>query len=160
MYAKPLTNTLEAEEVMFAPLKEHGIELLKHDPEFVIDRIGIVTPEGDGYIKGVVKLKGATAEDFGDAAAWRSSARSTPTSRSTLSEKMIQKFPNGSTGAGATVDAGYAKREGRPPGLQDRLRQGRAHRERQTPGNSGTWRSAAGCDGRKLRRRRSRIRRL
>ena len=29
-----------------------------------------------------------------------------------LSEKMIQKFPNGSTGAGAMVDAGYAKREG------------------------------------------------
>ena len=49
---------------MFAPLKEHGMELLKYDPEFVIDRIGIVTPEGDGYIKGVITLKGATAEDF------------------------------------------------------------------------------------------------
>ena len=55
---------------MFAPLKEHGMELLKHDPEFVIDRIGIVTPEGEGYIKGVITLKGATARTS-PAAAWR-----------------------------------------------------------------------------------------
>jgi uncharacterized protein YdgA (DUF945 family) len=111
MYAKPLTNTLEAKEIMFAPLKEHGMELLKYDPVFVIDRIGIVTPEGDGYIKGQVRLKGATAEDFGDnpmALIGKIDADITID----LSEKMIQKFPNGSTGAGAMVDAGYAKREG------------------------------------------------
>ena len=111
MYAKPLTNTLEANEVMFAPLKEHGMELLKYDPEFVIDRIGIVTPEGDGYIKGMVKLKGATAEDFG-AGSMGLIGKIDADITIDVSEKMIQKFPNGSTGAGAMVDAGYAKREG------------------------------------------------
>ena len=111
VYAKPLTIALEPSETMFAPLKEQGMELLKYDPEFVIDRIGIVTPEGDGYIKGVIKLKGATADDFATG-----SMSLIPKINATItvdvSEKMIQKFPNGSTGAGAAVDAGYAKREG------------------------------------------------
>jgi uncharacterized protein YdgA (DUF945 family) len=111
IYAKPLDTTLAVNDAIFAPLKEHGMELLKHDPEFVLDRIGIVTPEGDGYIKGVVKLKGATAEDF---AGYPMSLIGKIDADITidLSEKMLQKFPNGSTGAGAMVDAGYAKREG------------------------------------------------
>jgi uncharacterized protein YdgA (DUF945 family) len=111
MYAKPVTNTVEAEKVMFAPFKEYGIELLKYDPEFVIDRIGVVTPEGDGYLKGVITLKGATADDF---ATGSMSIISKIHADLTIdvSEKMIQKFPNGSTGAGAAVDAGYAERKG------------------------------------------------
>jgi uncharacterized protein YdgA (DUF945 family) len=111
MYAKPVTNTMEAEKIMFAPFKEYGIELLKYDPEFVIDRIGIVTPEGDGYLKGVITLKGATADDFTTgnmAIIGKVHAELTID----VSEKMIQKFPNGSTGAGAAVDAGYAERKG------------------------------------------------
>jgi uncharacterized protein YdgA (DUF945 family) len=111
VYAKPLNTTLEINDAVLAPLKEHGMELLKYDPEFVIDRVGIVTPEGDGYIKGVVKLKGATADDFATGSMsliGKIDANITVD----LSEKMIQKFPNGSTGAGAMVDAGYAKREG------------------------------------------------
>jgi uncharacterized protein YdgA (DUF945 family) len=111
MYAKPLTNVAEIEQVMFAPLKESGAELLKHDPEFVIDRIGIKTAEGDGYFKGVVKLKGATADDFG-ANSMALIGKLDADITIDLSEKMLQKFPNGSTGAGAMVDAGYAKREG------------------------------------------------
>ena len=63
-YAKPLTNALEINKVVLAPMKEQGLELLKYDPEFSFDRVGIVTPEGDGYLKGVITLKGATAEDF------------------------------------------------------------------------------------------------
>ncbi len=111
VYAKPLTSTLEASEIMFAPLKEHGMELLKYDPEFVIDRIGIVTPEGDGYIKGVIKLQGATADDFATGS-MSLIGKIDADITIDVSEKMIQKFPNGSTGAGAAVDAGYAKREG------------------------------------------------
>lgn len=110
-YAKPLNNALEVNDVMFAPLKEHGMELLKHDPEFVIDRVGIVTAEGDGYIKGVVTLKGAIAEDFG-AGSMALIGKIHADITIDVSEKMIQKLPNGSTGAGAAVDAGYAKREG------------------------------------------------
>jgi uncharacterized protein YdgA (DUF945 family) len=111
MYAKPLPDAAQIEQVMFAPLKEQGAELLKYDPEFVIDRMGIVTPEGDGYIKGVIKLKGATADDF---ATGNMSLIGKIDADITIdvSEKMVQKFPNGSTGAGAMVDAGYAKRQG------------------------------------------------
>ncbi|HEU5135308.1 MAG TPA: YdgA family protein [Steroidobacteraceae bacterium] len=111
IYAKPLTSSLEATEVMFAPIKERGMELLKYDPEFVIDRIGFATAEGDGYITGVVKLKGATAEDFG-AGSMGLIGKIHADITIDVSEKMVQKFPNGSTSAGAAVDSGYVKREG------------------------------------------------
>ena len=141
VYAKPLTNALELNKVIFAPLKEQGVELLKYDPEFSIDRIGIVTPEGDGYLKGVITLKGATAEDFaGGSMALIGKVHADLTID--VSEKMVQKFPNGSTAAGAAVDSGYVQAQGRPADLQDRLRQRRAHGQRETPGNSGTWRPA------------------
>jgi uncharacterized protein YdgA (DUF945 family) len=111
MYAKPIANVAEIDKVMFAPLKEQGAELLKYDPEFVIERIGLVTADGDGYIKGVVTLKGATADDFG-AGNMGLIAKIHADLTIDMSEKMIQKFPNGSTAAGGGVDAGYLKREG------------------------------------------------
>lgn len=110
-YAKPLTNALELNKVAFAPLKEQGVELLKYDPEFSIDRMGIVTPEGDGYLKGVISLKGATVEDFaGNGMGFIAKIHADLTID--VSEKMIQKFPNGSMGAGAAVDSGYVQRKG------------------------------------------------
>jgi uncharacterized protein YdgA (DUF945 family) len=111
MYAKPLTDMVELNKMIFAPYKEHGAELLKYDPKFVIDRIGIVTADGDGFIKGVITLKGATADDFGDnKMALISKIHADITVD--VSEKMLQKFPNGSTSAGAAVDSGYAERKG------------------------------------------------
>ena len=111
MYTKPIDDVAKIDSEMMQGFKDTGAELLKHDPELGIDRIGIVTAEGDGYIKGVIKLKGATPDDFAE------NSMSLITKIDAvitvdLSEKMIQKFPNGSTGAGALVDAGYAKREG------------------------------------------------
>ena len=111
IYAKPLNNATEANDLIFAPLKENGMELLKYDPEFVIDRVGIVTPDGDGFIKGTVKLVGATPEDFG-AGSMGLIPKIDADITVDVSEKMIQKFPNGSTAAGAAVDSGYVKREG------------------------------------------------
>jgi uncharacterized protein YdgA (DUF945 family) len=111
MYGKPLTNVAEMNKVMFAPLKESGAELLKYDPEFVIDRIGFATADGDGYIKGLVTLKGATAEDFATGSMGLIGKIHADITVD-VSEKMIQKFPNGSTAGGAAVDSGYAKREG------------------------------------------------
>jgi uncharacterized protein YdgA (DUF945 family) len=111
MYTAPVTNEMDAQKAMFAPVKEHAVELLKHDPEFVIDRIGVVTPEGDGYLKGVIKLKGATADDFATGS-MSIIGKIHADLTIDVSEKMIQKFPNGSTGAGAAVDAGYAERKG------------------------------------------------
>jgi uncharacterized protein YdgA (DUF945 family) len=111
MYAKPLTSTLEVDKVMFAPLKEQGAELLKFDPELSIDRIGLVTPEGDGYLKGVIRLKGATADDFAQGS-MSLVGKIHADLTIDVSEKMIQKFPNGSMAAGGAVDAGYAARKG------------------------------------------------
>lgn len=109
MYTKPI-DPVEADKVILAPLKENGVELLKYDPQFVIDRIGIVTPDGDGAIKGTVKLVGATAEDFGGGSMGLIPKIDADITVD-VSEKMIQKFPNGSTMAGAAVDSGYVKRE-------------------------------------------------
>jgi hypothetical protein len=86
------------------------MELLKYDPEFVIERIGIVTPDGDGAIKGTVKLVGATPEDFATGSMGLIGKIDADITVD-VSEKMIQKFPNGSTMAGAAVDSGYVKRE-------------------------------------------------
>ncbi len=111
LYAKPLGDSAEAQKAIFTPLKEQGAELLKHDPELVLDRIGLATSDGDGYLKGVIALKGATLEDF---APGKMAIISKIHADLTIdvSEKMLQKFPNGSTMAGAAVDSGYAKREG------------------------------------------------
>jgi uncharacterized protein YdgA (DUF945 family) len=110
VYSKPIDNALEANDVILAPLKENGMELLKYDPEFVIERVGIVTPDGDGAIKGTVKLVGATPEDFGGGSMGLIPKIDADITVD-VSEKMIQKFPNGSTMAGAAVDSGYVKRE-------------------------------------------------
>ena len=63
-YSKPVKTVADVEAVLFAPMKEHGLALLKHDPELVFDRIGIVTPQGEGVIKGVLRLKGMGEADF------------------------------------------------------------------------------------------------
>ncbi len=45
------------------PLQKHGIELLKHDPELVFERIGFVTPQGAAWLKGWARLEGVTDAD-------------------------------------------------------------------------------------------------
>ena len=54
------------EEIMaasMAPWKNYGPEMLKHNPEFIIDRISFTTPEGEALLKANIKIPGATAED-------------------------------------------------------------------------------------------------
>jgi uncharacterized protein YdgA (DUF945 family) len=110
-YGAPVVSAMNLENMVFGSMKEQAVGLLRYDPELVLDRIGIATTEGDGYIKGVITIKGATAEDF---AQGNMSLIGKIHADLTIdvSEKMIQKFPNGSTGAGAAVDAGYAERKG------------------------------------------------
>jgi uncharacterized protein YdgA (DUF945 family) len=43
---------------------DRGFELLKHDPEFVLERVSIETPDGEATLKGIVKLKGVTEKDL------------------------------------------------------------------------------------------------
>lgn len=109
----PVARTPDAvEAAFFEPMKEHGIELLKHDPEFSIDRIGVVTPEGEGVIKGLIRFVGVTPEDFSSPGAMGVVGKLDADITVEVAVKLAEKVPNGATMAGAAVDSGYAKREG------------------------------------------------
>jgi uncharacterized protein YdgA (DUF945 family) len=111
VYSQPASDIGEFQANVMSPFKQHGIELLKHDPEFVIDRIGIVTPEGNGTIKGVVRLRGVTEEDFAIGVMGLIGKIEADITVE-AAQKLVEKFPNGATAAGAAVDGGYARRDG------------------------------------------------
>jgi uncharacterized protein YdgA (DUF945 family) len=109
----PVTKGPDAvEAAMFAPMKENAVELLKHDPEFAIDRVGFVTPEGEGVIKGVIKFVGVTPEDFEVPGGMGIVGKLDADITIEVAVKLAEKLPNGATMAGAAVDSGYAKRDG------------------------------------------------
>ncbi len=112
MYAEPMMDVAAIDAAIMQPFKQYAAELLKYDPEFVIDRIGIVTPEGEGVIKGVIKLKGVTPEDFTSSEPAMLLAKLDADLTIEVAQKLIEKIPNGNTGAGAAIDGGYVKRDG------------------------------------------------
>ena len=131
------------------------LELLKYDPEFVIDRIGIVTPDGDGYIKGVIKLKGvdrAGSSTVGAHGADRQARRRHHASSGRRSWSRKSRMARPAPARPSTP--GYAKREGDKLVSHIEFQEGRAQGQRQSPGNSGTWRPPPQP---KACRRRSRI---
>jgi len=111
VYNQPIVDASTVEQAVLAPFKQHAAELLKYDPEFVIDRIGIVTPEGEGNIKGLVRLKGVTPEDFATGS-MALIGKIDADINIDVAQKLIEKVPSGATGAGAAIDMGYAKRDG------------------------------------------------
>jgi uncharacterized protein YdgA (DUF945 family) len=112
MYTAPLVDPAQAEQVIYGPLKEHGAALLNHDPVFGIDRIGMVTPDGEIVAKGTIKLNGATPEDFVGLAIMGLIGKLDADITITADVKVVEKFPNGASTVGMAVDSGYAKREG------------------------------------------------
>jgi hypothetical protein len=112
MYAAPVLNAADVESAIFGPMKEHAGELLKHDPEFSFDRLGLVTADGEAVLKGVIKLVGATPEDFAGAGAMGLIGKLDADLLIEASTKLLEKLPNGATMVGGAVDSGYAKREG------------------------------------------------
>jgi len=112
MYTKPMSTPEEVQVNFVEPFKEHGLALLAHDPEFALDRLGIVTPEGEGVIKGVIRLKGVTAADFGENGTMALLNKIEADLTVEVAQKLLEKLPNGATGAGLAVDQGFAKREG------------------------------------------------
>jgi uncharacterized protein YdgA (DUF945 family) len=111
MYGKPIATVADMDAVMMAPLKQYGLELLKYDPEFVFDRIGLSTPDGDGYIKGVVRLKGVTAQDL-ELGFMPLVGKLDVDINIEVAQKLVEKMPSGAASAGAAIDAGYLKRDG------------------------------------------------
>jgi uncharacterized protein YdgA (DUF945 family) len=112
VYSQPLNDSAELNAAFTGPFKQYGLQLLQHDPEYVIDRMGIVTPEGEGVIKGVLRLKGVTEADFAGDSAKGLLAKLEADLTIEIAQKLIEKIPNGNTGAGAAIDQGYARREG------------------------------------------------
>ena len=111
MYTAPMIDPSAMEETIYGPLKEHAGELLKHDPEFGIDRVGLVTPDGEIVAKGLIKLVGATPEDFAAAGGMALIGKLDADFTVTADVAAVEKLPNGATAAGAAVDSGYAKKE-------------------------------------------------
>ncbi len=106
----PVSSPTEVEAAILQPLKSDAISLFKHDPEIGIDRFGIVTAEGEGFIKGLIKFKGVNEADFANPMSILGKIDADFTVE--VPQKMMEKFPNGATMAGAAVDSGYMKREG------------------------------------------------
>lgn len=111
-YTMSLTDPSKVEEAVFGPMKEHVGELLQHDPEFGIDRIGLVTPEGEIVAKGLIKFVGATPEDFTAPGGMALIGKLDADITIEAAQKVLEKIPNGATMAGGAIDSGYAKRDG------------------------------------------------
>jgi uncharacterized protein YdgA (DUF945 family) len=110
--ADPAAAALELQARVFAPLKEHGVELLKHDPEFAFERVGLVTPQGEGMLKGVVKLVGVTAEDLTAAGLASIAGKIEADITFEVAQALVEKVPNGGMVVGLAIDSGYLVREG------------------------------------------------
>jgi uncharacterized protein YdgA (DUF945 family) len=110
-YTKVPVAGVSAEIAALEPIKAQTFELFKHDPELIIDRLGVTTPDGEAYFKGVIRFKGVTEEDLAigglgligklDADVEFAGHR-----------KVIEKFPGGATSVGELIDGGYVVREG------------------------------------------------
>jgi uncharacterized protein YdgA (DUF945 family) len=64
VYAATLSGDMKDPSRIFEPLKQYGTILLEHNPEFVIDRIGLAMPEGTAQISGTMSLPGFTRNDL------------------------------------------------------------------------------------------------
>jgi uncharacterized protein YdgA (DUF945 family) len=64
IYSGSYKTPEEMTAATLAPWKQHGPELLKHNPELIIDRISFAMPEGEAMLKGNVKMPGVTAEEL------------------------------------------------------------------------------------------------
>jgi uncharacterized protein YdgA (DUF945 family) len=109
-YATPVGSSKDIAAAVIAPYKEYGIELLKYDPDLTFDRIMISTPEGDGVIKGVLKVKGITMADF-DAGGMAVIPKIDAVFDVDVSEAMLAKLSGNPGAAGGAVDAGYVTRK-------------------------------------------------
>ena len=111
LYSRPVTTVEDVDAAILEPFREHGIALLEHDPALSIDRIGVVTPEGEAYLKGVIRLVGVTEEDLANnPMGMLAKLEADMTIEAPL--RLIEKAPNGATTMGVALDQGFARREG------------------------------------------------
>ena len=94
-----------------AVLTDEMLELLKHDPELLIDRVGFETRDGAAYLKGVIRLKGATEKDL-RMGALSLIQRVEADLRFEAPQKVIESLPGGRDAMMGAVDGGYAELKG------------------------------------------------
>jgi hypothetical protein len=94
-----------------ALLPDAMLELLKHDPELLIDRVGFETEDGAAYLKGVIRLKGATEKDL-RMGVLSLIQRLDADLRFEAPQKVIEGLPGGREAMLGAVDGGYAELKG------------------------------------------------
>lgn len=97
---------------LLEPLKTHANVLLQHDPELGLDRIGFVTADGEGVIRGTVKLVGASAADFSPERAMGLLGKVELDLTIEIAQALASKIPNGAMYLGIAESQGFAVREG------------------------------------------------
>lgn len=109
-YAKAADETAEVSLGMNDEEKQTFLALLDHDPEFAIDRIGFATKSGDGVIKGVLRLEGATEADFATGGLGLI-GKLVAVLDIDFSEALIKELGGDSTPVDMVVSEGYAVRK-------------------------------------------------
>lgn len=95
---------------LFGALSEPGTELLRHAPQFVVDRIGIETAEGDGMVRGTVRFDGVTEADL--AGGFQSLlGRLVAEFTVEVASALVQKMPQGAAASEQLVQQGYLRRQ-------------------------------------------------
>jgi uncharacterized protein YdgA (DUF945 family) len=90
---------------------DRGFELLKHDPEFVLDRVSIETPDGEAVLKGLFKLKGVTEKDL-KMGVLSLIARLDADLTLESPRKLVDGIEGGSAVLKEAVDGGYVQMQG------------------------------------------------
>src|SRR5690606_16477748 len=100
-----LMAAMKAGPAQAAPERIKGpvMDLLRHDPWFEIDRLGIVTSEGEAMVKGTVRLAEVTEQDM--ATGWSGLvSRVVADFRIEVPETLLRKMPNGETMSGSAIN--------------------------------------------------------
>jgi uncharacterized protein YdgA (DUF945 family) len=110
-YTKPPVTGVSAEIATLEPIKAQTFALFEHDPELIIERLGLTTVDGEAYLKGVVRFKGVTEEDLAIGGLGLIGKLDADIQFS-ADRKVVEKFPGGAASVGELLDNGYVVREG------------------------------------------------
>jgi uncharacterized protein YdgA (DUF945 family) len=105
-----LATAMQAQ--ILEPLKAHANELLRHDPVLGFDRVGLVTADGEGVIRGTVKLVGASTADFSAETAMGLLGKVELDLTIEIAQALASKIPNGAMYVGMAESQGLVTRDG------------------------------------------------
>jgi len=90
---------------------DHLLDLLKHEPELLIDRIGFETKDGAAYLKGAIRLKGVNEKDL-KMGGLSLIQRVDADLRFEAPQKVLESLGGGRDAMQGAVDGGYAELKG------------------------------------------------